>query len=81
MLSIIVFAMTPSSLENGSNCAVPSSFIPFAPFNLPINALDLSPSENTLHVIVLLPSNRSNITRTFPFFSSLESIFNISPSN
>ena len=81
MLSIIVFAITPSSFANGSNCAVPSSLTPFAPFNFLIKSFDLSPSENTLQVIVLLPSYKSNITSTFPLFNSLESIFKISPSN
>ena len=81
MLSIIVFAITPSSFENGSNCAVPSTLTPTESLILFIVSFALSPSTNALHVIVLLPSNKSNITSTFPLLSSLLSIFRTSPSS
>ena len=43
--------------------------------------LALSCSAKALHVIVLEPSYKSNVTKILPDFNSLESTFKISPSN
>ena len=80
VLSTIAFAITPSSFANGSNCAVPITLTPFAEFILFNIALDFSASKKTLHVIVLLPSNKLNIAKILPDFSSLVSVASISPS-
>ena len=80
LLSTIAFAITPSSFANGSNCAVPITLTPFAEFILFNIALDFSASKKTLHVIVLLPSNKLNIAKILPDFNSLVSVASISPS-
>ena len=77
----MTLAITPNSFANGSNCAVPSIFTPFAPLNLPITSFIFSGTTKALQVIVLVPSYRSNITRNFPLFNSLESVLIISPSS
>jgi len=79
-VSTIVFAITPSSLENGSNCAVPPILTPFASFILDLNFFNFSSSTKALHVIVLEPSYKSNAYNVFPLFNNRSSEFNISPS-
>ena len=81
----MVLEITPNSFENGSNCAVPSTFTPFAPFNLFIILSNLSASTKALQVMVLVPSYKSNMTKNLPDFNSLllglSSCLMISPSN
>ena len=79
--SIMVLAIIPSSFANGSNCAVPSTFTPLTLVSFPKISFAFSFSKKALHVIVLVPSYKSNIANNLPVLSSLESTFKISPSN